>query len=196
MLQYWHGSGGAGIIERQGRLLICRRRPDQVHPAQMGIPGGKVESGETPQQALARELQEELGISRVGPEVARYQHTYPGRDTIELIFFRVREFGGKPRNAIFHEMRWEPTRSSPNSISWRRYAVHPGFIQMAILSGIHPVVEALRARHSLERLLVAQGAGGPRMQEIIDLARRASVPVRFEPRAALDRLAGTPRTRA
>jgi 23S rRNA (guanosine2251-2'-O)-methyltransferase len=62
---------------------------------------------------------------------------------------------------------------------------------MAILSGIHPVAEALRARHSLERLLVAQGAGGPRLQEIIDLARRASIPVRFEPRAALDRLAGT-----
>ena len=62
---------------------------------------------------------------------------------------------------------------------------------MAILSGIHPVVEALRAKRALERLLVAQGAGGPRVQEIIDLARRASIPVRFEPRAALDRLAGT-----
>ena len=62
---------------------------------------------------------------------------------------------------------------------------------MAILSGIHPVAEALRAKHSLERLLVAQGAGGPRLQEIIDLARRASIPVRFEPRAALDRMTGS-----
>jgi len=64
-------------------------------------------------------------------------------------------------------------------------------IEMAILSGIHPVAEALRAKHPLERLLVAQGAGGPRLQEIIDLARSASIPVRFERRAALDRLAGT-----
>ena len=63
---------------------------------------------------------------------------------------------------------------------------------MPVLSGIHPVAEALRSRHPLDRLLVAQGAGGPRLQEIIDLARRAEVPVRFEPRAALDRLAGTP----
>jgi len=62
---------------------------------------------------------------------------------------------------------------------------------VAVLSGIHPVAEALRARHPLERVLVAQGAGGPRVQEIIDMARRASVPVRFEARAALDRLAGT-----
>ena len=62
---------------------------------------------------------------------------------------------------------------------------------MAILSGIHPVAEALRSNHALDRVLVAQGAGGARIQEIIDLARRASVPVRFEPRLALDRLAGT-----
>jgi 23S rRNA (guanosine2251-2'-O)-methyltransferase len=62
---------------------------------------------------------------------------------------------------------------------------------MSILSGIHPVAEALRTHHPLDRLLVAQGAGGPRLQEVIDMARRASVPVRFEPRAALDRLAGS-----
>jgi 23S rRNA (guanosine2251-2'-O)-methyltransferase len=62
---------------------------------------------------------------------------------------------------------------------------------MPILSGIHPVAEALRAQHPLDRVLVAQGAGGPKLQEIIDLARRASVPVRFEQRSALDRLAGT-----
>jgi 23S rRNA (guanosine2251-2'-O)-methyltransferase len=63
---------------------------------------------------------------------------------------------------------------------------------VAILSGVNPVLEALRARRPLERVLVAQGAGGPRLQEIIDLARRASVPLRFEPRHALERLSGTP----
>ncbi len=60
-----------------------------------------------------------------------------------------------------------------------------------ILSGIHPVAEALRAGNPLERIVIAQGAGGPRLQELIDLARRAGVPVRFEPRAALERLAGS-----
>jgi len=60
-----------------------------------------------------------------------------------------------------------------------------------VLSGIHPVAEALRAGTPLERVLVAQGAGGPRVQEIVDMARRAGTPVRFEPRNALDRLAGT-----
>lgn len=47
--------------------------------------------------------------------------------------------------------------------------------------------EALRAGRGLDRILIARGAGGPRLQEIIDLARQQSVPVRFEPREALDR---------
>jgi 23S rRNA (guanosine2251-2'-O)-methyltransferase len=62
---------------------------------------------------------------------------------------------------------------------------------MPILSGIHPIAEALRAGRPLDRLLIAQGAGGPRLQELIDLARRGGVPIRFEPRASLDRLAGS-----
>ncbi len=60
-----------------------------------------------------------------------------------------------------------------------------------ILAGIHPVAEALKAGRPLERVLVAKGAGGPRLQEIIDLARQSSIPLRFEPRPSLDRLAGS-----
>jgi 23S rRNA (guanosine2251-2'-O)-methyltransferase len=55
------------------------------------------------------------------------------------------------------------------------------------LAGIHPVREALLAGRDLDRVLIARGAGGPRLQEIIELARERSVPVRFEPREALDR---------
>ncbi len=62
---------------------------------------------------------------------------------------------------------------------------------MPLLSGIHPVAEALRTGNPLERIVIAQGAGGPRLQEIIDLARQAKIPVRFEPRSSLDRLAGS-----
>jgi len=56
--------------------------------------------------------------------------------------------------------------------------------------GIHPVLEALRARTPLERVLVAKGAGGPRLDEIIALCRDLAIPVRFEPRDRLDRMAG------
>lgn len=61
---------------------------------------------------------------------------------------------------------------------------------MELRAGIHPVLEALRARRPLDRLVIARGAGGPRIQEIIELARALCIPVHFEPREALDRLAG------
>ncbi len=57
-----------------------------------------------------------------------------------------------------------------------------------VLSGIHPVREALRAGRTIERVLIARGAGGTRLQEIIDLCRERGLPVRFEPRESLDRL--------
>jgi 23S rRNA (guanosine2251-2'-O)-methyltransferase len=60
---------------------------------------------------------------------------------------------------------------------------------MPVRAGIHPVLEALKARKPLDRVLVAKGASGPRLQEIIELCRKLGVPLRFEPRDALDRLA-------
>src|SRR5690242_16119864 len=99
----------AAIIERNGRILIGRRKAEQSHPLKWEFPGGKVEPGETPPQALARELEEELGIGQAaGDELTRYSHTYPGKNPIELIFYRVTSFTGEPRNLVFHEMRWEP----------------------------------------------------------------------------------------
>jgi len=59
-----------------------------------------------------------------------------------------------------------------------------------VLAGIHAVREALRAGRSLDRVLIAKGAGGPRVQEIVDLCRQADVSVRFENRGALDRASG------
>jgi 8-oxo-dGTP diphosphatase len=99
----------AAIIEREGRVLICQRLPRQFHPLKWEFPGGKVEPGETPAEALARELEEELGVRGArGGEIERYQFEYPGRPPILLIFFRVERFEGEPRNLIFREMRWEP----------------------------------------------------------------------------------------
>src|SRR3954454_18651155 len=57
-----------------------------------------------------------------------------------------------------------------------------------LLLGIHPVREALRAGRPLEKVVVAKGAAGPRVQEIVDLCRDGTVPVRFEPKDALDRV--------
>jgi 8-oxo-dGTP diphosphatase len=83
--------------------------PRQAHPLKWEFPGGKVEQGETPAEALARELEEELGIRAArGEEMDRYEFEYPGKPRIELIFFRVTSFEGEPQNLVFQEMRWVP----------------------------------------------------------------------------------------
>jgi 23S rRNA (guanosine2251-2'-O)-methyltransferase len=64
---------------------------------------------------------------------------------------------------------------------------------MSLLAGIHPVREALRAGLALDRVIIAKGASGARLQELIELCRDRGIPVRFEPREQLDRsAAGTP----
>ena len=60
---------------------------------------------------------------------------------------------------------------------------------MSLVAGIHPVREAVAAGRRIDRVLVARGAGGPRLQEIIDLCRTRNIAVRFEPRETLDRVA-------
>lgn len=97
----------AAILEREERVLIGRRGANQSHPHQWEFPGGKVEPGETPAQALTRELQEELDLGDArGEEILRYEFAYPGKSPIRLIFFRVTSYEGELRNLIYPEMRW------------------------------------------------------------------------------------------
>jgi 8-oxo-dGTP diphosphatase len=98
----------AGVLRRNDRILICRRRADQPHPLKWEFPGGKLEPGESAQAALARELREELGIeATVGAELMRYEFAYPEKQPILLIFLEVTNWQGEIENRIFEEMLWE-----------------------------------------------------------------------------------------
>jgi len=104
----------AAIIRRDNRILICRRGADSAHALKWEFPGGKVEAGESPSQALRRELREELSIeARVGDEIERYEFCYPGKRPILLIFHVVDEFVGEPRNCIFADILWAPPAELP-----------------------------------------------------------------------------------
>jgi len=97
----------AAVIERDGRILIGQRKRTGQHPLKWEFPGGKVEAGEEPEAAVVRELEEELAIrARVDREIMRYQHQYPGRPPILLIFYRVTEFAGEPENLDFEQIAW------------------------------------------------------------------------------------------
>jgi len=97
----------AALILRGGEVLIGQRRPDQPMALQWEFPGGKIESGESPEQALARELSEELGIAaEVGPRVTRIRHNYRHGGAVDLQFFAVNQFTGEIENRIFHQLKW------------------------------------------------------------------------------------------
>ena len=97
----------AGVIERRGRILIGQRRREDRHALKWEFPGGKVEPGEAPREALVRELFEELEIRAVaGREITRYGYRYTSKPAFELIFFRVTEFEGEPRNLAFEQIEW------------------------------------------------------------------------------------------
>jgi 8-oxo-dGTP diphosphatase len=98
----------AAIIERDRKLLICQRRADDASPLKWEFPGGKVESGETPEAALARELREELDVTlRKCREVARVQHKYPNRpEPLEIRFFVVEIEKGEPVPRVFEQIAW------------------------------------------------------------------------------------------
>lgn len=98
----------AGVIERCGKVLVGQRRAGDRFQYKWEFPGGKVEPDEDPKDALVRELQEELGIeAEIGEELARYEHSFLGRTSILLMFFRVSSFSGEPRNNVFESIRWE-----------------------------------------------------------------------------------------
>ena len=96
-------------------MLICQRRPDQPMALQWEFPGGKIEAGESAAQALARELDEELGIkATVGPPVTRIRHNYRHGGAVDLQFFAVREFTGELENRIFAQIRWARFEELPD----------------------------------------------------------------------------------
>jgi 8-oxo-dGTP diphosphatase len=109
MLRGNAGKGGPGV-----EVLICQRKPDQPMSLKWEFPGGKIEEGETSEGALARELNEELGITAViGRRVTRVRHKYRNGGAIDLQFFVVREFNGTLENKIFNDMRWVPLSELP-----------------------------------------------------------------------------------
>jgi 8-oxo-dGTP diphosphatase len=105
------------LREADGRgteVLICQRKPDQPMSLKWEFPGGKIELGESSEVALARELNEELGIDAViGRRVAQIRHKYRNGGTIDLQFFVVSEFAGPLENRIFNDMRWAPLVELP-----------------------------------------------------------------------------------
>ena len=98
----------AGVIRRSdGRVLVSRRPPGKHMAGAWEFPGGKLRPPETPRQALARELREELGVEvRRATALTCYEQQYPDR-LIQLHFFAVEQYRGTPRGLECQQLAWE-----------------------------------------------------------------------------------------
>ncbi len=104
------------IVADDGRILITQRRADQALPLQWEFPGGKVEPGESPVAALARELREEIGVAA---EVGRIWdvlfHPYPAFDLVMLVY-RCRLAPGEVARAVeVADLAWVATSELPGA---------------------------------------------------------------------------------
>ncbi len=107
----------AGLILRDSKILVCQRRRDDTHSMQWEFPGGKIEPGETPQEALKRELHEELGIEcTIGRELFRSRHSYRGSNPqLLLIFFQALvDHTAQMQNLVFEGFEWAEPSALPN----------------------------------------------------------------------------------
>ncbi|KUK89458.1 MAG: NUDIX-domain-containing protein [Marinimicrobia bacterium 46_43] len=88
-------------------ILLCQRLPRDPHPLKWEFPGGKAEAGETPEEALIRELTEELAIhvTEVN-QIVSYPYQYEYREIITLHFFQILSFAGRIQNKVFQSIDW------------------------------------------------------------------------------------------
>jgi 8-oxo-dGTP diphosphatase len=105
----------AAVLHREGKLLIGQRMANDRHGLKWEFPGGKVEIGETPKEALARELREELAIDAVvGREIARYEQSTRRRSPLLLLFHSIESYAGEPQGIAFEQIRWEDPAKLPD----------------------------------------------------------------------------------
>ena len=105
----------AGLIVQKDQLLVCQRHQTSAFPLKWEFPGGKLEPGERSEDALGRELKEELGIQIHDPvEIFDHRHLYPGAFEVSLRFFRVMRFQGEVRNRVFQQIRWVRVAELPS----------------------------------------------------------------------------------
>ncbi len=96
-----------GILKRENKILLCQRLSTARYPLKWEFPGGKLETNETEDECLRRELEEELSIIvRSSREYHSQAIYYPDSGNFNVKYFVVDEFSGEPRNNGFANICW------------------------------------------------------------------------------------------
>ncbi|ROP48703.1 MULTISPECIES: (deoxy)nucleoside triphosphate pyrophosphohydrolase [unclassified Rathayibacter] len=108
----------AAVIESDGRILACRRRPEKDAGGKWEFPGGKVEAGETHEQALAREIREELGVDIEVGELLTVDDTAGSTRVIRLSCFWAKLSSETPTSSTDHDSMLWVTRADLTPLGW------------------------------------------------------------------------------
>ncbi|QHF25468.1 NUDIX domain-containing protein [Rathayibacter sp. VKM Ac-2804] len=108
----------AAVIESDGRILACRRRPEKDAGGKWEFPGGKVEAGETHEQALAREIREELGVEIEVGELLTVDDTAGSTRVIRLSCFWATLSSESPTSSTDHDSMLWVTRADLTPLEW------------------------------------------------------------------------------
>ncbi len=96
----------AGLMQRNGTYLVAQRMADDAYGSLWEFPGGKIEPGETPEQALRREMAEELGVDvSIGRRVVAYEDESPTLK-INVTLYECSIIGGEPVPLECSDVRW------------------------------------------------------------------------------------------
>ena len=98
----------AGLIFQNNKLLICQRPKFKDHPLKWEFPGGKIKKNETSEDALIREINEELSINIFNyNELISYNFNYSNLGkTVFINFYLIKNFTGKILNNFHNQLKW------------------------------------------------------------------------------------------
>ena len=97
-----------GLIYQNEKILICQRKEEGEHPLKWEFPGGKSKDNENNQEALKRELKEELSIE-VNEMIFFDEYLYEYKKlskNLKLVFFQIFQFGGEIQNKVHQQLKW------------------------------------------------------------------------------------------
>ena len=97
-----------GLIYQNEKILICQRKEEGDHPLKWEFPGGKLKDNENNQEALKRELKEELSIE-INEMIFFDEYLYEYKKlskNLKLVFFQIFQFEGEIQNKVHQQLKW------------------------------------------------------------------------------------------
>ncbi len=97
-----------GLVYQNKKILICQRKEEGDHPLKWEFPGGKLKDNENYQEALKRELKEELSIE-INEMIFFDEYLYEYKKlskNLKLIFFQIFHFEGEIQNNVHQQLKW------------------------------------------------------------------------------------------